>query len=51
MGTVEPSRDPARIARVQSIRGKYAHIGVSTEDLHRERQKDKEQEERQIAGE
>ena len=31
-------RDPARVAHVQSIRGKCADIGATTADLHRERQ-------------
>ncbi|MDQ2798832.1 MAG: hypothetical protein M3Y13_04210 [Armatimonadota bacterium] len=29
-------RDQARLAHIRSIRGKYAHLGVTTEDLHRE---------------
>jgi hypothetical protein len=49
--TLSPPRDLELLARVESIRGKYAYLGVSTEDLHRERQKDKEKEERQIIGE
>ncbi len=49
--TLSPPRDPDLLARVARIRGKYAHLGVSTEDLHRERRKDKEKEERWIAGE
>ena len=41
-----PERDPELLARVRSIRGKYAYLGVTTEELHRERQADKEREER-----
>jgi hypothetical protein len=44
----QDERDPELVARVKSIRGKYAHLGVTTEDLHRERQADKEKEERRI---
>jgi hypothetical protein len=36
---------PELAARVRSIRGKYAHVGATTEDLHRERQADKKREE------
>src|SRR2546421_553541 len=39
-------RDPALVARVRSVRGKYAHLGATTADLHRERQVDKEREAR-----
>ena len=39
-------REDDRIARVHGIRGKYAHVGATTEELHRERQADKEREER-----
>lgn len=35
-------RDPELVARIRSIRGKYAHVGATTEDLHQERQADKE---------
>jgi hypothetical protein len=35
-------RDPELVARVGAIRGKYAHLGVTTEDLRRERQADRE---------
>jgi hypothetical protein len=40
-------RDPELAARVRSIRGKYAHVGATTEDLHRERQAERQQDERQ----
>ena len=43
--TATLERDLDRVARVQSIRGKYAHLGVRVEDLHRERQAEKEREE------
>ncbi len=43
-------RDPELVARVNAIRGKYAHVGATVEDLHRERQRDKEKEEAQIRG-
>ena len=36
----ESPRDEERFARVRSIRGKYAHLGATTEDLHRERRVD-----------
>ena len=44
--------DPAFIALVKSIRGKFAHTatGLATEALHRERQADKEREERRMRG-
>lgn len=42
--------DSARVAHIKSLRGKYAHLGVSVEDLHRERQADKAQEEQQLEG-
>jgi len=35
---------PERVAQVRSIRGKYAHLEVPTEDLHRERRADKQRE-------
>ena len=41
-------RDPELVARVKSLRGKYAHLGVTTQDLHRERQEDKAKEEAQF---
>ena len=34
--------EQARIAHVKRIRGKYAHLGVSSDDLHRERQEDEQ---------
>lgn len=43
-------RDPELVARVNAIRGKYAHVGVTVEGLHRERQLDKEKEEALIRG-
>lgn len=45
-------RDPAFVARVKRIRGKFAHTTteIVTETLHRERQADKEREERRIRG-
>lgn len=39
-------QDRELVARVSGIRGKYADVGVTTEDLHRERRADKEREER-----
>jgi hypothetical protein len=49
-GTQE--RDPERVALVRSIRGKYAHTAKmpGTEELHRERQRDKAREEARIQG-
>jgi hypothetical protein len=43
-------RDPELVARVKSIRGKFAHQGeeLATELLHRERQADKQKEEEMI---
>ncbi len=40
-------RDPERVARVRALRGKYAHTASTsgTEELHRERARDKEKEE------
>ena len=38
--------DPEIAARVKSIRGKYAHVGATTADLHQERRADREREER-----
>lgn len=45
-------RDPELVARVRSIRGKYAGAGegLASEELHRERQRDKEKEERLVRG-
>jgi thiamine monophosphate synthase len=31
----------ARVAAIDAVFGKYAHLGVSVDDLHRERQADK----------
>jgi hypothetical protein len=46
----ERERDPELVARVKSIRGKFARSGdvLGSEELHRERQSDKEKEEEQI---
>ena len=44
-------RDPEQVGRVKSVRGKYAHVGVSVADLHAERQADKEKEEVSFPGE
>src|SRR5438132_9828939 len=41
-------KEKARIAAIQAARGSMAHVGVSVDDLHRERQRDKEKEEQQI---
>jgi hypothetical protein len=48
----EQERDPDLVARVKKIRGKFARSGepLASDALHRERQSDKEQEERQISG-
>lgn len=45
-------RDPELVARVKSVRGKYAHTAASlgTEELHEERQRDKAKEEARIQG-
>ncbi len=39
------AREAVRAAAIQKARGSMAHFDVSTEDLHRERQSDKDQEE------
>jgi hypothetical protein len=51
-GMPTPERDPAFVALVKSIRGKFAHTatGLAIEALHRERQADKAREERRIRG-
>lgn len=51
-GLTPQERDPAFIALVKSIRGKFAHTttALAIEALHRERQADKEREERRIRG-
>ena len=40
-------RDPALVARVRRVRGKYAGVGATTEDLHRERRAENVRDERQ----
>jgi hypothetical protein len=49
-GMTTPERDPAFVALVKSIRGKFAHTAtdLATEALHRERQADKKREERRV---
>ncbi len=42
--------DQARVAHVRSIRGKYAHLGVISDDIRRERKADEEASERQLQG-
>ncbi len=51
-GLTTQERDPAFVALVKSIRGKFAHLATdwATDILHRERQTDKEREERRIRG-
>jgi len=44
------SREQARIAAIHAARGSMAYVGVTVDDLHRERQADKEEEERDNAG-
>ena len=46
----EPGREADRTAHVKSIRGKYAHLGVTSDDLRRERRADEETSERQLRG-
>jgi hypothetical protein len=48
----EQERDAELVARVRRIRGKFARKGpgLGSEELHRERQTDKEREERLIQG-
>jgi len=45
-------RDPELAARVRAVRGKYAHTAKESgsEELHRERQRDKEKDEAQVSG-
>lgn len=51
-GLTTQERDPAFVALVKSIRGKFAHTTttLATEALHRKRHADKEREERRIRG-
>jgi hypothetical protein len=51
-GMSTPKRDPAFVALVKSLRGKFAHTAtdLATEALHRERRADKEREERHVRG-
>lgn len=46
------ARDPERVARVRSLRGKFAQAGrpLASEELHQERQRDKAKEEALIQG-
>ena len=46
---MEPEEE-ARIARIWAAVGSMAYVPVGVEDLHRERQADKEKEEQWIAG-
>lgn len=43
-------REEARVAAIQAARGSLAHLGVTVNDLHRERQADKAKEEMRGAG-
>jgi len=43
----DDKRDPILLARVRNVRGKYAHLAITTEELHRERQADRERDVRQ----
>ena len=43
-------RDQSRVAHVKSIRGKYAHLGVTSDDLRRERRADEEISEHGLRG-
>ncbi len=42
--------EEARVAAIWAAVGSMAHVGVGVEDLHRERQSDKQKEEAQSAG-
>lgn len=44
------AHEQARIAAIYAARGSMAHVGVSVDDLHRERQADKGKEEQDGAG-
>ncbi len=48
--TVRQECDPELVAQVKALRGKYAHTATTSgvEELHRERQRDKEKEEAQV---
>lgn len=43
--TAQAASEQARIAAIHAARGSMAHLGVTVEDLHRERQADKNCEE------
>ena len=38
--------EAARRAAIKALRGKYAHLNISSEDVHRERDKDRLHEDR-----
>ena|SRR5437867_10225948 len=46
----EEEGDQSRVAHVKSIRGKYAHLGVTSDDLRRERRADEEISEHGLRG-
>jgi len=49
--TEAEAQEAARVARIKAARGSLAHLGSGmVEELHRERQADKEKEEQWIAG-
>ena len=49
--TEAEAQEAARVARIKASRGSLAHLGSGmVEELHRERQVDKEKEEQWIAG-
>ncbi|SRR5258708_17977951 len=50
-GPVKSKRDPAHVAQVRKIRGKFAHSEpLASDELHRERQLDREREDRAFRG-
>ena len=44
-GHVSSEPNAERVARIKGLRGKYAHLGVSVDDLHHERAADRVREE------
>ena len=50
-GHLSPQPEKERVAHIKSLRGKYAHLGVSVDDLHNERATDTAREEASLRGE
>ena len=47
---ISPPDEEDRVARIRAGMGRFAHVNVTVEDLHRERQADKAAEESAAAG-